>query len=845
MSEKRLKASVVIGGLIDRSFQTVLTDSKKGFRQIGDAVKALKKDQVSLNTEIENTKGKGLALEQLRGRYTALGEAIRGAQTEARKLRSAEAFKGRMDRGNEQARFMAGRSAMGAVAGGAFLHNVLKESSLYQTENARLKVMGVPDTAKKEAFEAGRALKTFGTTIRENTEMVNDGLAVFGKISEARMAAPLMAKMKFANSTLFGTSEEEAERQQKDMLRVIDLRGGASNEEEFKKQSNYIQQALNASKGMVNGSEFFKLISHGGTAVKGMNNEALYYKLIPLIQEMKGETLGTSMQMAYNGLVQGHTDKRSVHNLDRAGLIGDKSKVKFDKNGSAAQINPGALKGADVFAHDPTEWVRSVMLPSMMKSGVITKSLYDHALSGKLSDTERDKLNMETGKFGNSSTGKLLSTISTSLVQIARDSQNASQSATIDGSVSAAKGTAKGQEMGIHAQLTNARLNLGQAIMPTYISLLQKTNTALEKFNGFITDHPKLTRAMMIGTVAVTGALAVGVPLLFTAGAAMSLYGNITALSARRQALFAVAQTQATRATLMGTEAETAASMARIGGWKRVGGATLTMGKRIKSGTGAVFKSLKRSIGGLIMGARLLGPVGTAIALLQSPFQLLLTVAMGALTGIGSALSVLLSPVGLLVGALAVGALLIWRNWRPISAFFSGFADGVMSALAPMKPLFSSIKAWAAPVVTWLGNLLTPVNSTRESLDQAGSAGKRFGEVLGKGIKSAIDIISELIGKIEWVLGKGAAIGGFLWKGARSLFGGDESSQGHEPLPPVPPVQAASARGGDTHMTNSFHITQQPGQSPQELMQAAKDQMWERHPVKAPLLGDGLIGSAY
>lgn len=834
MSEKRLKASVVIGGLIDRSFQTVLTDSKKGFRQIGDAVKALKKDQTSLNTEMAKFKNEGKAIDHLSRRYTALGEAIRGAQTEARKLRSAEAFKGRMNRGNEQARFMAGRSAMGAVVGGAFLHNVLKESSLYQTENARLKVMGLSDDVKKQSIEAGKSFKLFGASTRDNVESFNDAVAVLGDIKDAKSLAPVTAKMAFANRVLYGTSEEDAKRQQKDATRVIDMRGGASNPEVGRKEANAMQQTLNATKGIITPTEIFHFMARAGTAAKGLTTEALYHDFITPMIERGGDKFGTEYQTAYGSIVQGHMQQRVLRNIADSGMIADWSKVKKDKMGNAAQINPGAVKGSEIFATHPTEWVRSILLPTLLRNKKITQTMYDHMITGRTNDKEKNILNTTLASFGNSGTGAFITDIAGNLVPIERDRNNADHAAGIDGSVSAAKNTAKGQEIGIHAQLADARLNLGQAIMPTYISLLQRANTALEKFNGFITDHPKLTRAMMIGTVAVTGALAVGVPLLFTAGAAMSLYGNITALSARRQALFAVAQTQATRATLMGTEAETAASMTRVGGWKRAGGAVVNTATTVASGIGSVVTKI-----------RSLGVVGTVLTVLKSPFQLLRIVAMGALTGIGSALSVLLSPVGLLVGALVVGGLLIWRYWQPISAFFSGFADGVMSALAPMQPLFSSIKAWAAPVVTWLGNLLTPVNSTRESLDQAGSAGKRFGEALGKGIKSAIDIIGELIGKIEWVLSKGAAIGGFLWKGAHSLFGGDESSQGHEPLPPVPPVQSASARGGDTHMTNSFHITQQPGQSPQELMEAAKDQMWDRHPVKAPLLGDGLIGSAY
>ncbi|MFG6045395.1 phage tail tape measure protein, partial [Salmonella enterica subsp. enterica serovar Minnesota] len=54
----------------------------------------------------------------------------------------------------------------------------------------------------------------------------------------------------------------------------------------------------------------------------------------------------------------------------------------------------------------------------------------------------------------------------------------------------------------------------------------------------------------------------------------------------------------------------------------------------------------------------------------------------GVITG---ALSLLLSPVGLIGAAFVAAGVLIWRYWEPIKAFFTGFFSWVWEALTPLR----------------------------------------------------------------------------------------------------------------------------------------------------------------
>ncbi|WP_256935471.1 hypothetical protein, partial [Citrobacter braakii] len=47
-------------------------------------------------------------------------------------------------------------------------------------------------------------------------------------------------------------------------------------------------------------------------------------------------------------------------------------------------------------------------------------------------------------------------------------------------------------------------------------------------------------------------------------------------------------------------------------------------------------------------------------------------------------LGALLSPIGLVVAALAGVALVVWKYWQPIGAFLGGVVEGFKAAAAPI-----------------------------------------------------------------------------------------------------------------------------------------------------------------
>ncbi|HGK4842455.1 TPA: phage tail tape measure protein [Kluyvera georgiana] len=132
-----------------------------------------------------------------------------------------------------------------------------------------------------------------------------------------------------------------------------------------------------------------------------------------------------------------------------------------------------------------------------------------------------------------------------------------------------------------------------------------------------------------------------------------------------------------------------------------------------------------------------------------------------ALFSVGGLLGALLSPIGLVVAALAGVAMVVWKYWQPISAFLGGVVEGfkaaaapILSAFAPLMPIFQWVGDKVRELWGWFTDLLTPVKSTAAELQSAASMGRFFGEMLAEGLNMALHPLESLKSGVVWLLDK-------------------------------------------------------------------------------------------
>ncbi|PLT16293.1 MULTISPECIES: phage tail protein [Ralstonia] len=458
--------------------------------------------------------------EQLRSATAAATHAL--AEQDARlkalngRARAQAAVQRTADKIRTRAGNLAAAGAGASVAGmatGAPIWKGIGESKHYELEKTRIAALGLGDAATKESIEFAKQMKAYGVSQVDKAELMRDALSVFADAHHAEMVLPTLAKMKFANAAVFGQAQgAENERMFLDLLKVVELRGGLSSPEEFRKQADMIQRVITATGGRVQSDQWLQVIKRGGLAAKGMDSEAFFYALEPVVQEMGGNTVGTALMSAYQNLYQGKTTKRTLGNLDRLGLIADRSKVKEDKAGQVSFMDPGALKGADVFRKSQFEWLETVLLPTLAEKGITGKDQVLDAI-GSI--------------FSNRTASNLMAQMYLQRDQIHKNMRLNKGADSIDQLDARAKALPQGKELEALARVHDLQKEIGEKVLPLYASALEWVARAASGVTKFMQENPGLAKAMAVGVGALAASLLVLGPIMLAVASVLGPYAML------------------------------------------------------------------------------------------------------------------------------------------------------------------------------------------------------------------------------------------------------------------------------------------------------------------------------
>ncbi|OXH92601.1 hypothetical protein CA830_01715, partial [Burkholderia multivorans] len=414
---------------------------------------------------------------------------------------------------NQQQRIAAARTKMGAMRGAAAemaiggyaaratgqhiladLREPLAEAKKIQNERGRILGLGLGERATQDAERYVRAMQTPGVAIADNMTLMRDAMSIFADEHHAQMVMPTLAKMKFANEAMFGADQgHENEEKFMNMLKVIELRGGTKSEAAFIKEANMVQQVLTATGGRVGGDEWRNFIQTGKVAAKQMRQDAFYYQMEPLIQEMGGHAAGTGVQAAYSNLMQGKTTVRAAKRLVELGLV-DKKSVEYNTIGNVKRIKPGALIGGDLFNASPFEWMEKVLLPKLKAKGITSDAKI----------LEEFSTIMTNGNGAN-----LFATMYMQREQIHKNERLNRGAYGIDKLHALGQQQTEGKELIALEKVRNLRTVIGEQVLPVYNRALELTTSVLERLLGFAKEYPTFTRAVAIGAAGLGVLLAV------------------------------------------------------------------------------------------------------------------------------------------------------------------------------------------------------------------------------------------------------------------------------------------------------------------------------------------------
>lgn len=192
----------------------------------------------------------------------------------------------------------------------------------------------------------------------------------------------------------------------------------------------------------------------------------------------------------------------------------------------------------------------------------------------------------------------------------------------------------------------------------------------------------------------------------------------------------------------------------RLDGWiQKNKGLSQTIGLVVGGGLALI---------GVIGGIGLIAwPVVAGINAIIAAASLLGTVFTVAGSAIVTALGAITWPVVAVAAAVVAGALLIRKYWEPISAFFGGVIEGLMSAFAPvgemfapLAPIFDGLGEKLRGVWQWFKDLIAPVKATQDTLNSCRDVGVMFGQALADALLMPLNAFNKLRSGIDWVLEK-------------------------------------------------------------------------------------------
>ncbi|HEH4464830.1 TPA: phage tail tape measure protein [Citrobacter braakii] len=161
-------------------------------------------------------------------------------------------------------------------------------------------------------------------------------------------------------------------------------------------------------------------------------------------------------------------------------------------------------------------------------------------------------------------------------------------------------------------------------------------------------------------------------------------------------------------------------------------------------GIGLIAWPVIAGINAIIAAAGLLGAVFTTIS-----------------GGVVAAIGAITWPVVAVAAAVVAGALLIRKYWEPVSAFFGGVIEGLMSAFAPvgemfapLAPIFDGLGEKLRGVWQWFKDLIAPVKATQDTLNSCRNVGVMFGQALADALLMPLNAFNKLRSGIDWVLKK-------------------------------------------------------------------------------------------
>ncbi|MCT9821649.1 phage tail tape measure protein [Pseudomonas veronii] len=521
-----------------------------------------------------------------------------------------------VDKLNSKLASIGKQGAIGAAmfAGGLGLAAIFKApldaARQYELSFTKFKTMNLGASINREADNFARSANVLGVSAKDLMSSLSESVGLFGDFSLAKKLAPQIAALNAANSAIFaGKIGHIDEGSTRSLMKFIDRRGGTHDEPTFLKNLDLAQKMVTGSGGFIKFRDLDQFSQMGGTAFRGLSDEGILNMSL-LLQEQGGARAGTSFMSLYQNLVAGRTPKKTMGMLQEFGL----GQLKMETHGAVGgkplqSLVMTNIKDSALLQANPPEWMRSVFLPALATHG-ITK--------------EADVLKATNDLISNRTASSQGSIMTTQQLQILRDSTLSRNAMGYNQTIQVYKDDPNSKFANLGARWNGLLVNLGISVLPLAIRALEKLNPMVASMADWVDKNRESVKSFGYAMLGLSAFLVGGglINMTIAAGRGFVLLG---------QAMIFLTSTALAPMIPVLARFGTYFVMFVVDAFKAV----------------AMFLS-SGFLSGIVMA-------------FLSPLKLL---GQGLLF-LGRAL--LMTPIGLVVTAIAAAAFLLWNNWSEIS----------------------------------------------------------------------------------------------------------------------------------------------------------------------------------
>jgi hypothetical protein len=429
---------------------------------------------------------------------------------------------------------LAGGAALAGTGffGLAMIGKTIEPAREYAHQLALMNTAGMRQVDIVKSINAAWALnKTVPTsTATQNLEAIRELRTVLGDTQEAINFLPQAQKMAYILQNVRGSTDSKGEVQAAG--RALDRRNATASPQEAAVQTDLMLKAIVASGGVLSAKDFAQTFMYGRSATQGWSNEFAYKILPSLMQEFKsgngsgaGGGPGNPLMSAYNAVVNGVIPQKALPVWMELDLL-NRNKVVWTKSGEAKGLLPGGIKNYEKFISNPYAWALEDMVPAMERAKY----------------TEAQKRQAIGYLFPNRTAAAVISTMVFQSRAIERDRKMFDIAQGMGAYETLMKNDPMAAQAALTAQWKNLLTVIGFEILPVVVSGTLKLIDGLRDLAAWMREHPKTTKALVLGFAALSAAMAFSGTVLLLSGSFRAMNLAIGLLTGARGAAVAGAQ---------------------------------------------------------------------------------------------------------------------------------------------------------------------------------------------------------------------------------------------------------------------------------------------------------------